>query len=61
MDLAAYYHMNFTSHFKEHEDMVDWINHTYLILGYEIDNQIHPIHCFKYPPKDQLAISTQMS
>lgn len=56
-DQSNYYKMNFESHFKEFEDMVDAEMHTYLILGYEIDNQLHPVDCLIYPPKDHNAVS----
>lgn len=56
-DQSSYYAMDFTSHFKECEDMVDSEMHTLLILGYEIDEHIHPIHCITHPPKDKSAIS----
>lgn len=55
-DQSNYYKMEFASRFKEFEDMVDSEMHTYLILGYEIDNQLHPIQCLTYPPKDMQAI-----
>lgn len=55
-DQSNYYKMNFESHFKEFEDMVDAEMHTYLILGYEIDDQLHPVDCLMYPPKDRNAI-----
>ncbi|MCH9625628.1 MAG: hypothetical protein S4CHLAM123_08040 [Chlamydiales bacterium] len=56
-DQSSYYKMEFASRFKEFEDMVDSEMHTYLILGYEIDNQVHPIQCLTYPPKDLQALS----
>ncbi|MBS0622600.1 MAG: hypothetical protein JSR80_06545 [Verrucomicrobia bacterium] len=56
-DQSPNYKMDFTSPFKEREDMVDAEMHTYLILGYEIEEQIHSVHCLTYPPQDPHALS----
>ncbi len=56
-DQSSYYKMEFSSRFEEFKDMVDSEMHAYLILGYESDNEVHPIQCFTYPPTDLQAIS----
>ncbi|NGX32559.1 MAG: hypothetical protein K1060chlam4_00607 [Candidatus Anoxychlamydiales bacterium] len=55
-DQSDYYKINFTSRFKNFEDMADSEMHTYNILGYEKDNEIHPVDCLTHPPKDKNAI-----
>lgn len=56
-DQSSYYKMNFSSQFKEFEDMVDSEMHTFVVLGYEVDKQVYPVHCFTYTPKDLNALS----
>ena len=52
-DQAGYYDMEFHSHFKEFEDMVDSEMHTHLIMGKKADGELRPIHVIAYPPHDQ--------
>ncbi len=56
-DQSKYYCMDFASPFKEFEDMVDSELHTYLILGYRMNGETHPIQGLGYPPKDPDALS----
>ena len=58
-DQRDYNKIDLESHYKEREDMVDSEMHTYLALGYQIDNHIHPVHCLIYPPKDPHIITNR--
>lgn len=54
-DQVGYYDLEFCSHFKEFEDMVDTEMHTYLIMGRKVDRELCPISAVAYPPHDQQA------
>ncbi len=54
-DQVGYYDLEFRSHFKEFEDMVDTEMHTHLIMGSKVNGELHPICAVAYPPHDQQA------
>ncbi len=54
-DQVGYYDLEFCSHFKEFEDMVDTEMHTHLIMGSKVDGELRPISAVAYPPHDQQA------